>query len=138
MEKLTESCKALNEDLVIGLSNVGQIPWAKTHSQYSYFADFFLYTENSFSYQSLKEEIPSLIGSYELSQDTGFSYVGDSFRWPLFTSRVCFRRHSLGLPCKGCTRDNSFYLKQNDRSYIVSCKNCITVLRPCPEPSCKD
>ncbi|MBR2280996.1 MAG: DUF3656 domain-containing protein, partial [Spirochaetales bacterium] len=117
-----------NPGLIVGLNNIAQVLWAKGHPETSFFADIFLYTENTESYSSLKAELPNLIGSYELDPDTPFNHAGD-FRPPLFISRVCMRHHGLGLPCKGCSRDNTYHLEQNGHRYTARCKDCLTVVK---------
>lgn len=119
--------------VIVGLNNVAQIEWAKKHPETKVFADFFLYTYNSLSYEELKQRLPNLIGSYETRKDTPFTYVGDDFKVPLFVSRVCLRRNSLGplnkgLSCSGCSKDNTYHISQNDRRYKVRCKECITIV----------
>ena len=119
---------AADPELVIGLNNIGQVLWAKQHPGTRFFADVFLYTENSYAFSLLREELPNLEGSYELDKDTPFNYVGDDYTPPLFISRVCMRHNGLSLPCKGCSRDNTFHLEQNGRHYKAWCKDCITVV----------
>jgi putative protease len=119
-----------NPDLIVGLNNIAQVLWAKRHPETGFFADVFLYTENSEAYSNLKSELPNLIGSYELDEDTPFNFVGD-FKPPLFISRVCMRHHGLGLSCKDCSRNNTYHLEQNGHKYIASCKDCITVVQSC-------
>lgn len=119
--------------VIVGLNNVAQIEWAKRHPETKVFADFFLYTYNSLSYEELKQRLPSLIGSYETRKDTTFTYVGNDFKVPLFVSRVCLRHNSLGplnkgLSCSGCSKDNTYNISQNDRRYKVRCKECITIV----------
>ena len=119
---------ASDPDIVVGLNNIAQVLWAKQHPGTRFFADVFLYTENSRAYSLLKAEIPDLQGSYELDSDTPFNYTGDDYTPPLFISRVCMRHNSLGLPCKGCSRDNTFHLEQNGKHYKAWCKDCMTVV----------
>ena len=119
---------AADAELVIGLNNIGHVLWAKQHPGTRFFADVFLYTENSCAFSLLREELPNLEGSYELDKDTPFNYVGDDYTPPLFISRVCMRHNGLGLPCNGCSRDNTFHLEQNGRHYKAWCKDCITVV----------
>lgn len=119
--------------IIVGLNNVAQVRWAKKHPETKIFADFFMYTYNSLSYEELKQRLPNLIGSYETKKDTPFTYVGDDFKVPLFVSRVCLRRNSLGplnkgLSCSGCSKDNTYHISQNDRRYKVRCKECITIV----------
>lgn len=124
---------AKGPSVIVGLNNIAQVEWAKRHPQVKVFADFFLYTYNGLAYEELKETLPNLIGSYETRKDTRYTYVGDDFDVPLFTSRVCLRRNSLGpfdngLPCAGCTKDNTYRMTQNGRRYRVRCRDCITVV----------
>ena len=119
---------AADPELVVGLNNIAQVLWAKQHPGTRFFADVFLYTENSYSYSLLKEELPNLSASYELDRDTPFNYTGDDYTPPLFISRVCMRHNSLGLPCKGCSRDNTFHMEQNGKHYKAWCVDCITVV----------
>lgn len=136
-EKL-DSIIASNEEkgepnIVVGLNNIAQVEWAKRHPNVKVFADFFLYTYNGLSYEELKESLPNMVGSYETRKDTKYTYVGDDFGIPLFTSRVCLRRNSLGplgngLSCAGCTKDNTYRITQNGRRYRVRCKDCITTV----------
>lgn len=119
--------------IIVGLNNVAQIEWAKKHPETKVFADFFLYTYNSLSYEELKQRLPNLIGSYETRKDTPFTFVGDDFKVPLFVSRVCLRRNSLGplnkgLSCSGCSKNSSYHINQNGRRYKVLCRDCITIV----------
>jgi len=56
----------------------------------------------------------------------GTTPPGQSFRPPLFISRNCFRKHSLGLSCSGCSRSFRQDLRQGERSFRVVVENCIT------------
>ena len=129
-EYLEDAEKKLREnpDLTVGLNNIAQVLWAKKHPQTKFFADVFLYTQNTYAFEELKALVPNLIGSYELDRDTVFDYTGDDYTPPLFISRVCLRHHGLNLPCKGCSRSNVFHLEQNNRHYKATCRNCITVV----------
>ena len=121
-----------NPDTIVGLNNIAQVLWAKEYlasgHDVKFFADVFLYTQNTTSYLCLLDEVPSLIGSYELDEDTPFNYTGKDYVPPLFVSRVCLRHNGLDLPCKGCSKDNTFHLEQNGKHYKAICRNCITVL----------
>lgn len=119
--------------VIVGLNNVAQIGWAKRHPETRVFADFFLYTYNRLAYEELKEGVPSLVGSYETRKDSSFTYVGEDFKVPLFVSRVCLRRNSLGplntgLSCAGCSKNNTYLISQNGRCYKVLCRNCTTIV----------
>ena len=117
-----------NPDLIVGLNNIAQVKWAKGHPETRFFADVFLYTQNTYAFMSLKEELANLIGSYELDRNTTFNYVGDDYTPPLFISRVCLRHNGLNLPCKGCSRNNTFHLEQSGKKYKVICRNCMTIV----------
>ena len=117
-----------NPGLIVGLNNIAQVLWAKKHPQTRFFADVFLYTQNTRAFEELRSELPGIIGSYELGADTPFNYTGDGYTPPLFISRVCMRHNSLGLPCKGCSRDNTYHLQQNGRHYKAVCRDCLTVV----------
>ena len=119
---------AENPKLIIGLNNIAQVLWAKNHPGLQFFADVFLYTQNTLAFESLKSQLPNLIGSYELDRDTVFNYTGDDYTPPVFISRVCLRHNGLNLPCSGCTRNNTFHLQQNGKHYKAVCRNCITVV----------
>lgn len=119
---------AENPALIVGLNNIAQVQWAQKHPKVQCFADVFLYTQNSYAYGSLKELLPNLIGSYELDRQTFFNYTGDDYIPPLFISRVCLRHNGLNLPCRGCSKDNTFRLSQNGKHYKAVCRNCITIV----------
>ena len=114
--------------LTIGLNNIAQVRWAKEHPELRFFADVFLYTQNTLAFESLKSQLPNLIGSYEPDRDTVFNYTGDDYTPPVFISRVCLRHNGLNLPCNGCNRNNTFHLQQNGKHYKAICRNCITVV----------
>ncbi|MBR5098092.1 MAG: DUF3656 domain-containing protein, partial [Spirochaetales bacterium] len=121
-----------DSSVIVGLNNIAQVRWVagylKSHPDFKAFADVFLYTENTLAYDSLKEELPCLIGSYELDRDTPFNYTGDTYTPPVFISRVCMRHNGLGLSCGGCGRNNTFHLEQNGKHYKALCKDCITIV----------
>lgn len=115
-------------DIILGLNNIAQVSWASKHKNLRVFADIFMYTSNLYAYSLLKEQLPGLIGSYELDPNTPFTYCGKTFKVPLFISRVCFRHNSLGLSCAGCSKDNTYHLEQNSKHFTVRCKDCITTV----------
>ncbi len=119
-------------DIIVGLNNIAQVNWARRYLEEGhstrFFADVFLYTTNTEAYNCILSEIPALVGSYELDNDTPFNYTGSDYIPPLFISRVCMRHNGLGLPCKGCSRNNVFHLEQNGHRYKAICKDCTTVV----------
>ncbi len=132
LENLERRLSEHGKPVILGLNNIAQVHWAKaylkTHPDLRVFLDVFLYTQNSLAYQSVLEELPCTMGSYELDSDTAFTYTGDDYTPPLFISRVCMRHHGLGLPCSGCSRDNTYHLEQNGHSYQALCRDCITIV----------
>ena len=126
--KQLDSKIAENPKLIVGLNNIAQVLWAKKHPGLRFFADVFLYTQNTLAFESLRSQLPNLIGSYELDRNTPFNYTGDDYTPPIFISRVCLRHNGLNLPCNGCTRNNTFHLQQNGKHYKAVCRNCITVV----------
>lgn len=102
---------------VVGVNNVCQLQWLRKHPEMKFFAASFLYVKNAWALELLRKTYPNFIG-----------YYSDEQNLPLFISRVCMRHHSLGLPCKGCSRDNSYTLIQNSRQYRVRCRDCITTM----------
>ena len=107
-----------SEPEVAGLNNVAHIAWAKKHPDTRVFADAFMYVKNSEALDLLKTELPNLEGCVSENDK----------QVPVFISRVCFRHNSLGLDCKGCSKNNTFHISQNGKNYKVVCKNCITTV----------
>lgn len=103
-------------DTLFGLNNIAQLQWAARHPGVRVFADFFLYVKNSYAWKLLNGR-----AAFE-----GRVSNMESREIPLFISRVCFRHNSLGLPCKGCSRNNTYTLHQNGKTFTVECRNCIT------------
>lgn len=131
--KKLDAIVEMHQHVIVGLNNVAQIQWAQKHQTTKVFADFFLYTYNNLAYDELKQRIPNLIGSYETKKGTPFTYVGDDFKVPLFVSRVCLRRNSLGplntgLSCTDCSKNNTYHINQNGKRYKALCKDCITIV----------
>ncbi len=124
------------ENPVVGLNNIGDLIFAEKHPQYSYFADIYLYLPNREAAKLLKERIPSLIGGYLWIERENFGQpwpftptIASSYRPPLFISRSCYRHDGLGLPCKGCSRHNTFRAEQNGRHYTVFADDCMTIVQ---------
>ena len=124
----TEELVKSNPGLIVGLNNIAQVKWASEHPEIPVFADFYLYTSNKYAYDLLKQELPNLIGSYELDSETSFTWTGSSFKPPMFVSRVCLRRHGLGLNCSSCSKNNEYHLEQNGKHYRAICKDCISIV----------
>ncbi len=105
-------------DTLFGLNNIAHLKWALLHPQAKVFADSFLYVKNSLSWQETKEIVPWVLGVF----------TKPASELPLFISRVCIRHSSLGLPCQGCSKNNSYTLRANGKVFRADCRNCITTL----------
>lgn len=103
---------------IVGINNIAQVKWLKEHPQTRCFADVFMYAKNSEALALLKQELPNIEGFVSEDED----------KVPIFISRVCFRHNSLGLDCKNCSKDNTYHISQNEKNYLVKCKNCITTV----------
>ncbi len=158
LDSLLEKFSKFNPKPVIrvGLNNVGHLLWAQKHSEFEYFADYYLYCANSRALGLLQSNLELVSSAYYWLEDTDQSIyfdqdtvfpVGADFSPPLFISRSCFRRDSLGITegcinrafCeapavdssskKTCTRyPDSYSLYQTGKNYTVYVKNCITYL----------
>lgn len=133
--KMKETASALPSP-IIGLNNIGDVKFAKENPQFQYFADIYLYLSNREAAKLLKEEIPSLIGGYLWVERDGYEKpwpftptAAEGYHMPLFISRSCYRHDALGLPCSECKRHSIHHIRQNERRYIVSVDNCMTIVR---------
>ena len=142
----------------IGLNNIGHLSWAQAHPEFDYFTDYYLYCANSSALGLLQRNLELVSSAYYWLEDADQSItfnsdmvfpVGADFSPPLFISRSCFRRDSLGItegcinrafcepPAENsgkkdlCTRyPGPYSLYQTGKNYTVYVKNCITYLFP--------
>ncbi len=103
---------------LVGLNNLGQVAFsrdlAKRCSNTFFFLDFFCYVANSAAAHFYFTSVPRLLFAYSwIEGDTQnqaplvgriFS-VGAGFRPPLFVSRVCVHRHTLGECPANCPKN---------------------------------
>ncbi|NQT61010.1 MAG: U32 family peptidase [Bacteroidetes bacterium] len=160
LDSLLEKFSAITPKTAIriGLNNIGHLFWAQKHPEFEYFADYYLYCANSRTPGLLQSNLKLVSSAYYWLEDkdqtihfnTGNIFpVGTGFSPPLFISRSCFRRDSLGIT-KGCinrafcdadpiereknsicTRfPDPYSLYQTGKNYMVYVKNCITYLFP--------
>ncbi|MGN0906545.1 MAG: U32 family peptidase [Bullifex sp.] len=120
-------------NVTIGLNNIGQIRFAKAHTEYDYFADIWFYVPNRFTASVLKREIPSLIGGYLWFERDEYSAwpwkpTVTDYEPPFFISRTCYRHDALGLPCKGCSKHEDFTVSQAPDTFTVKVRQCLTVM----------
>ncbi len=84
---------AAGKEAMIGLSNIADIPFAKEHPEFSYFADIYLYLPNREAAELLLTEIPTLKGGYlwierKKWEDWPFEPTLTDYEPPLFISRA--------------------------------------------------
>ncbi len=123
------------EKPTIGLNNISHITFAKKHPEFDYFADFYLYLSNRESASLILSEVETLVGGYLWLERNSYKEpwpfeptIIKNFIPPLFISRSCYRHDSLGLPCKGCSRNHSFALSQSGKDYKVIVQDCQSYL----------
>ncbi|MBN2373187.1 U32 family peptidase [bacterium] len=132
----------------IGLNNIGHISWVNTLSalpHVSFFIDYGLYCANIRTFYFFMEHIPRLLFQYFWIEGSNADFAGlkariggyriplalidKSFHPPLFISRACFVRHSLGSGCpKGCIKRFRYRLSQNKREFTLIVRDCMTYL----------
>jgi len=128
------------DSIVLGLNNPGHLKLVETYRENQrihFWIDYGLYCANPWSARFFLDEIPRLRGIMgwieeepEILKKSGLSWA-PQFQPPLFTSAVCYHRHSLAQGCPGkCGKSFDYSLKQRDRSYQVLVRNCITYLFP--------
>lgn len=114
MEKLITN----NENLIVGINNISQLEWAEQHPKTKIFTDIFFYLENSYALDWVTHVLPNWIGDYSINENIDVA--------PVFISRVCFRKNSLGLSCKNCSKTGAWNISQKEKNYKVEVNNCIT------------
>ncbi len=132
--RLEEKLEKMKGPVMIGLNNIGQVLFAKGHSQYGYFADIYLYLSNRECAKLLKNILQdNLKGGYLWIERADYESpwpftptIEKNFIPPLFISRSCYRHDSLGLDCKGCKKEHLFQLEQNGEEYEAYVKDCCT------------
>ncbi|MCH3918656.1 MAG: U32 family peptidase [Spirochaetia bacterium] len=132
LEKITT--QGLQEKVRFGLNNLCQIKWFEDTKART-FVDYCLYVDNCEAAANLMEHLPTFDGGYAFFEDKEPDFsdwpfipsvVGEAFVPPLFISRSCFRRDSMGLACKGCSQHHDFSLSQNGHNYKVLVRDCLT------------
>ena len=127
--------KTEENDLIIGLNNIGQINWALKHPTVKVFIDVFLYLANAWTCRMFQELLPNLIGGYSwmeekipITEDWPFipTYPKD-FVPPVFISRTCFAKNITDQNCKTCSH-KTYAIEQNNKKFSVNTKDCITTV----------
>ncbi len=128
------------KQIIVGISNIGQIPWYERQEGLNCFIDYHLYCANSHTIKLLTENLHDCIGAYYWieddrrpvasgSDDWGIPlyYIDKEFNPPIFITRTCFRKDSLGKSCSDCKiRSYEYELEQTGRDYQVIVKDCMT------------
>lgn len=123
-----------HESVTIGLNNIAQVRFAKSHPEFDYFIDIFLYLSNRFTALELLKEVPNLVGGYlwfERGEKSGtwpFEPTIAYYEPPVFISRTCYRHDAMGLSCTGCSMHEDFHIEQAPDTFTVKVRNCITVV----------
>jgi putative protease len=129
-------------EIVVGIQHAAQIAWYRRQKGLSCYIDYYLYCANRFTLDFLLDQLPGCIGAYYWIEDRisqahidkipwtlPVKRVDDQFSPPLFLSRTCFARDSLGMSCSSCThRRHDFTISQNGRTYHVRVRDCMTHL----------
>ncbi len=129
--KAMEEAAKGKENVLIGINNIGQLCFAKAHPEYQYFADIYLYLSNKYAAELLK---PYIIAGYRYmefkdnDEDWCIKPTESDYTPPLFLSRTCFRHDAMGYPCSGCSQHEDFEIEQNEDTYTVKVRNCLTIV----------
>ncbi len=138
-----------DERFAVGLSNVGHLAWARSLcslEHVSFYIDYGLYVANLCALRFLAETVPRLRGAYLWleandrqraalaeritsvfgSMPLGIRFVDEKERFPMFISRICFKRAEDGQCPKTCPKDFSYRLRQQQRMLDVRVRSCIT------------
>ncbi len=131
--EMLEAVKGRN-NVTIGLNNISQVRFAKSHPEFTYFADIYLYLSNRYALSLLTREIPSLKAGYlwferkEYAPSWPFEPTVTDYEPPYFISRSCYRHDALNLSCTGCSGKEDYFLSQGSDHFHLKIRNCITVL----------
>lgn len=132
--------KQHDAQIVIGINNVGHIPWFRRQTGLLCYIDIYLYCANHHTTQFLARELPGCIGFYywleddislkqlqEIDWGLPAALVDSDHHPPLFISRSCFRHDSLHMECATCKdRRHTYTLEQQSRRYRVEVRDCMS------------
>ncbi len=128
------------KQIIVGISNIGQIPWYEQQEGLSCFIDYYLYCVNSQAIQLIADNLHDCIGAFYWIEDDQrpipsgshewgipLYYIDEDFDPPIFITRTCFRKDSLSKSCSDCKiRSYEYELKQTGRDYQVIVKDCMS------------
>jgi putative protease len=135
LKEISESTST--EGALIGIGNWGHIGMyqelVQKNTSLRWYGDSGMLLANSQA-QLLMEELmgTGTAGSYAwIEYDSSeipvfFNKAGREFKPPLFISRNCFKKHSLGGSCHECKRSFEYDLDQKDKKYKVILEDCLT------------
>ena len=131
-----------DKNFFIGLNNISHLYLLEkiTGDNCSFFLDFYIYTANinamqffinydkriKFAYYWIESD------EYDrnkniLSEFNIYPIINKKeVKPPLFYSRVCFAKESMGVSCENCKKSFTFNISQNGKDKTVIVKNCIT------------
>ncbi|MDA3850679.1 MAG: U32 family peptidase [Spirochaetaceae bacterium] len=132
-----------SEIFVLGLNNLGHLKLVDTqkdNKNIHFWVDYGLYCANESARDFFIQRIPRLKGilhwiegSPDSADTLGLSH-GKNFIPPLFSSAVCFHRHSLGQGCpKNCTKHFDYEIEQNGIKYKLLVRDCMSYLVNVPK-----
>ncbi|MBI2519895.1 MAG: U32 family peptidase [Bdellovibrio sp.] len=137
LEKLIQAHPG--KQFLIGLNNLGQVAFsgdlAKRHPNTFFFLDFFCYIANTAAAFFYFSTVPPLLFAFSwiegdvpaLKQLMGRVFtVGDGFKPPLFVSRVCIHRHTLGECPTNCSRHLCLPMTSGRRKGQAVIEDCMT------------
>jgi len=134
----------INQDkkFYIGINNISHLALLdKTiGGNCNFFLDFYIYTANINTINFFNNYDNRITFAYYWIENNDYENQKDLFRKfniypiinknelkpPLFYSRVCFAKESMGISCDNCKKNFSFNLSQNGKDKTVIVKDCIT------------
>ncbi|MBU0651098.1 hypothetical protein KKC59_04215 [bacterium] len=127
-----------DKTFLLGLNNIHHLYYAKKLENLDnvfFFTDFFIYIANRFALSFYLKNIKKLIFSYYWIEDKNTNHnlpllnISNTFNPPLFYSLGCFYKHNMGGKCpNNCKKNYNFELKNQEKSFKVICKDCVTYL----------
>jgi len=137
LQKLIEAHP--QQKFLVGLNNLGQVALsrdlAKRSSNIFFFLDFFCYIANSAAVYFYFSTVPRLLFAYSWIEGDGqlkgpllgrIFCVGADFKPPLFVSRVCVHRHTLGECPANCSQSLRLPMLSGGRKGQAVIEDCMT------------
>lgn len=144
IKKLMDIHHIGGEHIYLGINNIGHIPIIKEANNLfstQTFVDIYCYTANHLTILELSNHIETAFAYYWIedphpplqkslrSWAAEMVFTDEAFNPPLFISRSCFKRDSLGMSYRNCTAETSKYrLEQNGNFYTVYTEDCLSYM----------